>query len=389
MSKSTVVRAIKTPIIKAHDDLAMIVVNAILASSKNDNFSLNDRDVIGITEAVVSISANNYATLDNIAKDINNKFKSDHLGIVFPILSRNRYSILLRAFARAKKELTILLSYPFDEVGNGILQEERLRELKINPYSDTFTEEEYSTNFGDYKHPYTGVNMVNYYKEISHKENAKVNFVFSNHANDIKKYTKDVLVSNIHARHKTKEQLKEDKELVVYGLDDILTSPIDKSGFNSKYGLLGTNAATDKKVKLFPNDSKELLKRIQDELLDRTGKKVEVMIYGDGAFKDPANGIWELADPVVSPSYTKGLEGSPNEIKLKYLIDNEFKDLKGEELEEAVRKKISEKKSSLVGQDISLGTTPRAYVNLLGSLCDLVSGSGDKGTPVILIQNYF
>ncbi|VEU80039.1 coenzyme F420-0:L-glutamate ligase [Haploplasma axanthum] len=387
--KTTIARGIKTPIIKSGDDLATIVVDSVLRSSQENNYEFSDKDIIAITEAVVSISKNNYATIDDISLDVKNKFNGDHIGVVFPILSRNRFSILLRAFARVAKELTILLSYPFDEVGNGILDEDKLRELKINPYSDVISEEDYVKHFNNYIHPYTGVNMVKYYREICELENTKVNFIFSNNPSDIKKYTKNVIAADIHTRFKTKSLLKSDLEMTVYGLDDILTKPINNSGYNEKYGLLGSNTATKDKVKLFPNESRDLLNEIQKRMFEKTGKKLEVMIYGDGAFKDPSTGIWELADPVVSPSYTEGLVGSPNEIKLKFLIDNEFKNLRGQELEDAVARKIADKNNNLKGTDISLGTTPRLYTSLLGSLADLMSGSGDRGTPVVLIQNYF
>ena len=385
----TIARGIKTPIIKVNDKLDDIVVESIIKASTEGNFKLNDRDVIGITESVVSISLGNYATLDNIATDINDKFITDHLGIVFPILSRNRFSILLKAFAKAKKELTILLSYPYDEVGNGILDIATLTTLNINPYSDSFDETFYRKYFGNYLHPYTKINMVDYYKELVNELGTKVNFIFSNNPLDIAKYTNDVLVSDIHTRKKTKLILKTNKDLNVLGLDDILTKPVNGSGYNSDYGLLGTNAATNDTVKMFPDSSQDLLLSIQDKLFKLTNKKLEVMIYGDGAFKDPVTGIWELADPVVSPGFTSGLIGSPNEVKLKYLVETKFQNLQGKELEDAVSKVILEKSEDLKGQNISLGTTPRSYTDLLGSLCDLVSGSGDKGTPVVLIQNYF
>lgn len=385
---STIARGIKTPIIKANDNLSQIIVDSIIESTIKYNYNLNDKDVIGITESIVSISLNNYAKLDDIVTDINEKFKSDHLGIVFPILSRNRYSILLKAFAKAKKEITMLLSYPFDEVGNGILDESVLKDLDINPYRDSFDEVFYNKHFKDYLHPYTGINMVSYYKDICNKEGSKINFIFSNNPKDITKYTSDILVSDIHTRFKTKAAL-EDNKLNVLGLDDILNKPVNNSGYNSKYGLLGTNVATKETVKLFPNDSKELLESIQEKIYLKTDKKIEVMIYGDGAFKDPVSGIWELADPVVSPGYTDGLKGSPNEVKLKYLVDNKYSHLERDELEEAIKNEVLLKDHDLKAKDESLGTTPRAYVDLLGSLCDLVSGSGDKGTPVVLIQNYF
>ncbi|CCV64681.1 Gamma-glutamyl ligase-related protein [Alteracholeplasma palmae J233] len=384
----TIARGIRTPIIKTNDNLEQIVIDSILKASKEDGFEIQDKDIIAITEAVVGISMGNYATIDAISSDIKSKFKTGHLGIVFPILSRNRFSILLKAFAKASKKITILLSYPTDEVGNAILDEAKLKSLNINPYSDKITEEEYKNHFSDFKHLFTGVNMVEYYRNICLEENTQVNFVFSNNPEDILDYTTDVLVSSIHSRQRIKNTLKENQSLTVYGLDDILTQPVNGSGYNEKYGLLGSNMATKDKVKLFPNHT-NLVFDIQKKIFELTEKTVEVMIYGDGAFKDPSGGIWELADPVVSPSYTSGLEGSPNEIKLKFLSDSKFENLKGKELEEAIKNEILNKDNSLVGKDESLGTTPRKYVDLIGSLCDLMSGSGDKGTPVIFIQNYF
>lgn len=379
----TIARGIKTPIIKTNDNLVEIITNSILLDMRNKGYQLNDKDVIGITESIVSIALNNYATVNDIKDDINNKFKGNDLGIVFPILSRNRFSILLKAFARAKQDITILLSYPYDEVGNPIMDVDKLRSLNINPYSDLLTEEFYGKNFNDFIHPWTKINMVDYYKKVCEDEGANVEFIFSNNPLDILKYTKNVLISNIHARFETKKLFKEDS---VYALDDILNKPINNSGFNSKYGLLGSNLATKEKLKLFPNDNQPLLKAIQEVIYQHTNKHVEVLIYGDGAFKDPVSTIWELADPVVSPSYTEGLNGSPDEIKLKYLVEDKFKHLTGLELEEAI---TQYKESTNKSLDDSLGTTPRRYVDLLGSLCDLISGSGDKGTPVVLIQNYF
>ena len=379
----TVARGIKTPIVKVNDNLVEIVTESIFLDMKNKDYQLNDKDIIGITESIVSIASNNYASVDDIKDDINNKFKGDNLGIVFPMLSRNRFAILLKAFARAKKDLTILLSYPYDEVGNPIMDVDTLNKLNINPYKDILLEEDYYKHFKDFKHPWTKINMVDYYKEVCKSEDANVKIVFSNNAIDILKYTNNVLISNVHNRNKTKELFS--KDVVVYGLDDILTKSINGSGYNSEYGLLGTNLATKEKVKMFPSDNQQLLLEIQNKIYNKTNKLVEVMIYGDGAFKDPVSTIWELADPVVSPSYTKGLEGSPDEIKLKYLVEDKFKDLEGEELEKAI-KDFKEQNKDL---DATLGTTPRRYIDLLGSLCDLISGSGDKGTPVVLIQNYF
>lgn len=385
----TVVRGIRTPIIKEGDDLKQIVIDSVLEVSKQENFSFNDRDIIAITEAVVGISTGNYATIDDIAEDVKNKFTGRHIGIVFPILSRNRFAVCLRAFARAMDKITMLLSYPSDEVGNDILDKERLAESGINPYSDVISEKEYTEKFGDFKHIFTGVNMVDFYREVAQSENCEIEFVFSNKAEEILKYTDEVLACDIHTRFNTKEALKKKGAKTVLGMDDILTTSINGSGYNSKYGLLGSNRATEDKVKLFPEKGEELVNDIQKELKEITGKTIEVMIYGDGAFKDPVGKIWELADPVVSPFYTKGLEGSPNELKLKYLSDNKYSNLKGAELQAAIRKEIEEKDKNLKGKIETQGTTPRRYTDLIGSLCDLTSGSGDKGTPVVFIQGYF
>lgn len=385
----TVVRGIRTPIIKEGDDLKQIVIDSVLNASKEEKFDFNDRDIIAITEAVLGISSGNYATIDDIAKDVESKFKSKHIGIVFPILSRNRFAVCLKAFARAMDKITLLLSYPSDEVGNDILDAERLEKYNINPYSDVISEEEYTEKFGDFKHIFTGVNMVDFYREVAHNENCEIEFVFSNKPEEILKYTDEVLACDIHTRFKTKERLKKSGGKVVLGMDDILTSSVNGSGYNSKYGLLGSNRATENKVKLFPEAGEKLVNDIQSELKEITGKTIEVMIYGDGAFKDPVGKIWELADPVVSPFYTKGLEGSPNELKLKYLSDNKYSNLKGEELQTAIKKEIEEKDKNLKGKIETQGTTPRRYTDLIGSLCDLTSGSGDKGTPVVFIQGYF
>ena len=385
----TIVRGIRTPIIKEGDNLKQIVIDSVLEASRQEKFSFNDRDIIAITEAVVGISTGNYATVDDIAEDVKDKFLGSHIGIVFPILSRNRFAVCLKAFARAMDKITMLLSYPSDEVGNDILAKERLEELGINPYSDVISEEEYTEKFGDFKHIFTGVNMVDFYREVAQSENCEIEFVFSNKAEEILKYTDEVLACDIHTRFNTKESLKKHGAKTVLGMDDILTTSIKGSGYNSKYGLLGSNRATEDKVKLFPEKGEELVNEIQSQLKEITGKTIEVMIYGDGAFKDPVGKIWELADPVVSPFYTKGLEGSPNELKLKYLSDNKYSDLKGEALQAAIRKEIEEKDKNLKGKIETQGTTPRRYTDLIGSLCDLTSGSGDKGTPVVFIQGYF
>ena len=385
----TIVRGIRTGVIKEGDNLAERVVNSVLKASESEGFKLEDRDIIAVTEAVVGISSGNYATLDQIAKDVKNKFNTNEIGIVFPILSRNRFAVCLQAFARAMDKLTILLSFPSDEVGNDILDKKLLKEYDINPYSDVISESEYTKKFGTFKHIFTGVNMVDFYRDLVKSENCEVEFVFSNDPLTILGYTKNVLCADIHTRFETKEALKNNGAEVVLGMDDIMTSSVDGSGFNSKYGLLGSNRSTEDKVKLFPENGQELVENIQKQIKEKTGANVEVMVYGDGAFKDPVGKIWELADPVVSPAYTSGLEGSPNELKLKYLSDNKFKDLKGEDLNNAIREEIKHKDADLKGQMATQGTTPRRYTDLIGSLCDLTSGSGDKGTPVVLIQRYF
>ena len=385
----TIVMGIRTPIIKEGDNLANIVVESVLEASNLENIEIEDRDIIAITEAVVGISEGNYATIDQIAEDLRNKIDTKHIGIVFPILSRNRFAVLLKAFARASEKITCLLSYPSDEVGNDILQKERLAEYNIDPYKDIITEEEYKTRFGDFKHIFTGVNMIDFYREVATSENCEINFILSNNPEEITKYTTNILVCDIHSREETKEKIKKIQDTNVVGIDEILNNSINGSGYNEKYGLLGSNRATEDKVKLFPRAGEELVNKVQEMIKEHTGKTVEVMVYGDGAFKDPVGKIWELADPVVSPAYTKGLEGSPNELKLKYLSDNKYNKLKGEELSEAIKKEIKEKEQNLKGKIETQGTTPRRYVDLIGSLCDLTSGSGDKGTPVVYIKNYF
>lgn len=385
----TVVRGIRTPIIKEGDDLASIVVNSIMKASESENFHLQDRDVVAITEAVVGISEGNYATLDDIATDIKSKFEGRHIGVVYPIYSRNRFAVCLSGIARAADKITMLMSYPSDEVGNDILDEKLMNEYGIDPFNYVISESEYKEKFGEFKHIFTGVNMVDFYREVALKENCEIEFVFSNKPETILEYTKDVLVCDIHTREKTKARLKSFQDANVIGFDEILTKSINGSGYNSKYGLLGSNRASEEKIKLFPEKGEELVYKVQEMLKMKTGKTIEVMVYGDGAFKDPVGKIWELADPVVSPAYTSGLEGSPNELKLKYLSDNKFRNLRGEELVEAIKNEIRQKESNLKGKIETQGTTPRRYVDLLGSLCDLTSGSGDKGTPVVLVQNYF
>lgn len=384
----TIVRGIRTPIIKEGDNLSEIVVESLIRASKTDNFTFSDKDVVAITEAVVGISEGNFATLDDIVYDINTKLNSDHIGIVFPILSRNRFAVCLKAMARATKKITLLLSYPSDEVGNDILYREDLTKYNINPFTDVITYEDYINKFHNFIHPFTGVNMVDFYKELIESENCEANIILSNKVEDILNYTKDVISCDIHTRKETKKKLQ-DLGATVISMADILNKSVNGSGFNEEYGLLGSNRATEERVKLFPRTGQELVKTIQRRLKEETGKNIEVMVYGDGAFKDPVGKIWELADPVVSPAYTSGLEGSPNELKLKYLSENKFKDLSGEKLNEAIKEEIKNKNANLKGQMSSQGTTPRRYTDLLGSLADLTSGSGDKGTPVVLIQNYF
>ena len=384
----TIVRGIRTPIIKEGDDLASIVVDSVLKASKSEKFDFNDKDVIAVTEAVVGISEGNFATLDQIAKDIKNKLNSDHIGVVFPILSRNRFAVLLSAMARSTKKITILSSFPSDEVGNDILYKDDLIKYNIG-LSDLITEEEYKEKFIHFKHLFTGVNMYEVYRDLVLKEGCEFEMVFSNKPEDILKYTKDVIVCDIHTRKETKERiLKSDDSANVIMMSEILNQSVDGSGY-SPYGLLGSNRSTEERVKLFPRTGDVLVKRIQSLMKEKTGKNIEVMVYGDGAFKDPVGKIWELADPVVSPAYTDGLKGTPNEIKLKYVSDNTLSNLRGDALNEAMKEEIKKKESNLVGQNKSLGTTPRRIVDLVGSLCDLTSGSGDKGTPVILIQGYF
>lgn len=384
----TVVRGIRTPIIKEGDDLAKIVVDSLLRASESEHFTFEDRDVVAITEAVVGISEGNFATLDQIAKDIKNKLNSDHIGIVFPILSRNRFAVLLSAMARATKKITLLSSYPADEVGNDILYKEDLVKYNINPSSDIITEEEYKEKFGHFKHLFTGVNMYEVYRDLVTKEGCEFSMVFSNKPETILDYTKTVINCDIHTREETKAKLLKAGASKVLMMSEILNESVDGSGY-SPYGLLGSNRSTEERVKLFPRTGDKLVYRVQELMREATGKNVEVMVYGDGAFKDPVGKIWELADPVVSPAYTKGLEGSPNEIKLKYFSENKFKNLSGEELNEAMREEIRSKDKELKGTMATQGTTPRRYTDLLGSLCDLTSGSGDKGTPVVLIQRYF
>lgn len=386
-SVGTVVRGIRTPIIKKNDDITKIVVDSLMDASKNHEFSFNDKDVVSITEAVVAIAEDNYVSIDEIVKDLQEKYTSREIGIVFPILSRNRFSLILKAIARAMDKVTILLSFPYDEVGNGILEPNLLMKYNYSR-SSVITEEDYNRFFNKFLHPFTGVNMIKYYKELVEKEDCEVKFIFSNNPLEVLSSAQSVLVCDIHTRFETKRVL-ENSAREIFSLDEIMNHPVNGSGFNPKYGLLGSNMATEEKLKLFPRDGNKVVLDIQKELLEKTGKNIEVMIFGDGAFKDPVGGIWELADPVVSPFYTKGLEGTPNEIKLKYLSDNKYSELSGTELKEAIKKEVKNKAKDLKGNSISLGTTPRQITDLLGTLSDLTCGSGDKGTPVVLIQGYF
>lgn len=385
----TTSRGIRLPIIKQGDDLVKAVVDSVLKASETEPFAIHDRDVIAITESVVARCQGNYATVDDIAKDVHDKFNGGTIGVIFPILSRNRFAILLKGMARGVDKIVLMLSYPSDEVGNALLTYDELDEKGVNPYSDVLSLSKYRELFGHKVHEFTGVDYIDYYVDLIKKENCDVEVVFANQSKAILDYTDKVLTCDIHTRNRTKRILKEKGAKIVLGLDDILNAPVNGSGYNEKYGLLGSNKSTEETVKLFPRAAQGLVEEIQSEMLKKTGKHVEVMVYGDGAFKDPQGKIWELADPVVSPFHTSGLKGTPNELKLKFLADNEFKDLKGEELKAAITNKIKEKEADLVGKMASEGTTPRQLTDLIGSLCDLTSGSGDKGTPVVLVQGYF
>ncbi|SFA72510.1 coenzyme F420-0:L-glutamate ligase [Clostridium frigidicarnis] len=386
----TVVRGLRCPIINNGDDIAKIVVDSVLKTSEVEGFSINDKDVVTVTESVVARAQGNYATIDHIAKDISGKFGEDTIGVIFPILSRNRFAICLRGIAKgAKKKIVLMLSYPSDEVGNHLVDIDMLDEKGLNPWTDVLTEQQFYNYFGKIQHTFTGVNYVEYYKSIVEEYGVECEVIFSNNPKTILNYTKNVLACDIHTRFRTKKILKANGGNKIYSLDDILSTSIDGCGCNESYGLLGSNKATEDTVKLFPRNCQPIVDTVQAMLKEKTGKTVEVMIYGDGAFKDPVGKIWELADPVVSPAYTKGLEGTPNEVKLKYLADNNFADLRGEELKQAISEYIKNKESDLVGSMVSQGTTPRRLTDLIGSLSDLTSGSGDKGTPVIYIQGYF
>jgi len=385
----TVVRGLRCPIINKGDNIEEIVVDSMLTAAKVEGFSIDDKDVVTVTESVVARAQGNYASIDNIAKDVSSKFGEDTVGVIFPILSRNRFAICLRGIAKGAKKIVLMLSYPSDEVGNHLVDLDILDEKGVNPWTDVLTEKQFREHFGFNKHPFTGVDYIEYYKSLVESYGIECEVIFSNNPKTILDYTKSVLTCDIHTRFRTKKILKANGGEKIYSLDDILSSSIDGSGFNEAYGLLGSNKSTEETVKLFPRNCQPVVDTIQAMIKEKTGKTVEVMIYGDGAFKDPVGKIWELADPVVSPAYTPGLEGTPNEVKLKYLADNNFADLKGEELKSAISEYIKNKESDLVGAMESQGTTPRRLTDLIGSLSDLTSGSGDKGTPIIFIQGYF
>lgn len=385
----TVVRGIRAPIIREGDDLAGIVVDSVLQAQQQEGFAPQDRDVVAVTEAVVARAQGNYASVDAIAADVRQKLGGGAVGVIFPILSRNRFAVCLRGIARGLEKVVLMLSYPSDEVGNHLIDPDLLDEKGVNPYTDVLTEQRYRDLFGVNLHPFTGVDYIDYYKNLIREAGAEVEIIFANDCRAILEHTKKVLCCDIHTRQRTKRRLLKAGAEVVVGLDDILTAPVDGSGYNENYGLLGSNKATEEMVKLFPRDCNDFVCSVQRKLQEKTGKTIEVMVYGDGAFKDPVGKIWELADPVVSPAYTSGLEGTPNEIKLKYLADNNFAHLSGDALKQAISDYIRQKGDNLVGKMESQGTTPRRLTDLIGSLCDLTSGSGDKGTPIVYIQNYF
>ena len=385
----TVSRGIRCPIIREGDDLAKIVTDSVIEAAQSEGFELRNKDVICITESIAARAQGNYASIEAIAKDVKTKLGGDTIGVIFPILSRNRFAICLRGIAKGAKKIVLMLSYPSDEVGNELVSLDKIDEAGINPYSDLLTLEKYRELFGENRHPFTGVDYVEYYGDLIREEGAECEIIFANDARRVLEYTKDVLCCDIHTRARTKRILKAAGANRVCGLDDILNASVDGSGFNSRFGLLGSNKSTENKIKLFPEDCTSLVFGVQKQIFERTGKNVEVMVYGDGAFKDPVGKIWELADPSVSAGHTPGLEGTPNEIKLKYLADNDFADLSGDALKAAIENRIKSKKDNLVGDMASQGTTPRRITDLIGSLCDLTSGSGDKGTPVVLVQGYF
>ncbi len=382
-------RGLRAPIIKGGDNIVDVVTETVFKASNLEGFKIQDRDIVAITESVVARAQGNYADIDAIAEDISNKFQDDTIGVIFPILSRNRFATCLKGIAKGARKIVLMLSYPSDEVGNHLVDIDLMEQKGVNPYADVLTEQNFRDYFGYPKHAFTGIDYIEYYRSIVEEFGIPCEIIFSNNAKTILKYTKNVLYCDIHSRNRTKRILKENGAKKIYGLEDILSSSINGNGFNEKYGLLGSNKATENSVKLFPRDSQIIVENIQSAIKQKSGKTVEVMIYGDGAFKDPVGNIWELADPVVSPGYTKGLEGTPNEVKLKYLADNDFADLSGDNLEKAISTYIKNKDSNLVGDMASQGTTPRRYTDLIGSLSDLTSGSGDKGTPIVYIQNYF
>ncbi len=388
-SIGTVSRGVRAPIIRNGDDIAAIVADSVLAAAKSENIEIRDRDVVAVTEAVVARAQGNYATVDQIAADVKSKFPSGEFAVIFPILSRNRFSICLRGIAKGAKKVYLMLSYPSDEVGNALVDIDLVDEAGIDPWRDVLTEADFRKHFGYIKHRFTGVDYIQFYRDLITEAGAECEIILANDCRAVLNYTKNVICADIHTRARTKRLLKAAGAETVYGLDDILTESVNGSGYNRDYGLLGTNKATEDTVKLFPRDCEEVVARIAQLLYDATGKHVEVMVYGDGAFKDPIGKIWELADPVVSPAHTPGLVGQPNELKLKYLADNDFADLSGEALKNAISERIRTKDSNLVGQMVSEGTTPRRLTDLIGSLCDLTSGSGDKGTPIVWIQGYF
>lgn len=385
----TISRGLRAPIIKSGDDLEKIVVDTLMDCINNNDFQIGNKDVLAITESILARAQNNYATIDQLATDVKNKLGEDTIGLVFPILSRNRFAICLKGIARAAKKVVLMLSYPSDEVGNHLLNLDLLDQKGINPYTDVLTQQQFENIFGRSKHTFTGVDYVNYYKSLIEEQGAEAEIIFANNPRKIIEYTNKVICCDIHTRARSKRLIKQAGASVVLGLDDLLTSSVNGSGYNPNYGILGSNKATEDTIKLFPIHCQEFVEKVQKDIKERTGKTIEVMIYGDGAFKDPVGKIWELADPVVSPGYTSGLVGQPNELKLKYMADNEFGNLQGEELKQAIEKAIKEKDTNLVGQMKTEGTTPRRLTDLLGSLCDLTSGSGDKGTPFIYIQGYF
>ena len=385
----TVVRGLRAPIIISGDDIAKITMDSVLKASKAEGFSIKDKDIVAITEAVVARAQGNYANIEDIACDVKQKFSSDTVGLIFPILSRNRFAICLRGIAKSFKKIYLMFSYPSDEVGNALVNYDLLDKKGINPWTDLLTEKQFRSHFKDTHHIFTGIDYIEYYSDIIKESGADVEVIFSNNPTSILNYTDSVITCDIHTRERSKRLLKSAGAKTVYGLDDILTSSVNGSGFNEDYGLLGSNKAKEDTVKLFPRNCNELVHNIQDKLYELTGKKIEVMVYGDGAFKDPVGKIWELADPVVSPGYTDGLSGTPNELKLKYLADNQFAHLSGDKLNAAISNYIGNKNNNLKSNMESQGTTPRKLTDLIGSLCDLTSGSGDKGTPIVYIQGYF